>query len=545
VQPAADTAMARGELLANDPPLDHLAAGFVRSAKAFPQRAALAIGSRSWSYDELLYASAAIAVLLHKHTNGGPPLTAVFAHRSFVAYAGVLAALLRGHGYVPLSRKFPPLRTRAMFERSGCRALVVDNESLPLLDELLAGAPEGAIVVAPELDDARDLQGRFPGHVVLGKTALGDVEVPKLDRPAPHDVAYLLFTSGSTGQPKGVMVAHRNVVPFVQAMADRYGLVAEDRCSQTFDLTFDLSVFDLFVAWERGACVYCLPEKTLLKPGGYIREHELTLWFSVPSTAIFLQRFGMLKAGSYPSLRWSLFCGEALPAGVAEAWAAAAPNSIVENLYGPTEATIACTVYRWEAGRSEDESRQGIVPIGRPTPGMSALVVDGDLREVGDEQEGELLVSGPQVALGYLDDPERTGAAFVVPPRKDQRHYRTGDRVMRASNGTLHYVGRLDHQVQVHGHRVELGEVESAIRDATGVAAVVAVGWPVLESGVGGIVAFLGGADALDVAALRSELAARLPDYMLPREMHVLRELPLNANGKFDRSALRAFLEAS
>jgi amino acid adenylation domain-containing protein len=532
---------------ADDPSFDHLAAGFVRSAKLFPRRPALAIGSQSWPYEELLHSSTAIAALLKEHTEGGPPLTATLAHRSFVAYAGVLGALLRGHGYVPLNRKFPSLRTKAMFERSGCRALVADNESLPLLHELLAGAPDGAVVVAPDLDDVRDLESRLPGHIVLGRAALEDVDVegPALDRPGLDDVAYLLFTSGSTGQPKGVMVAHRNVAPFVRAMADRYEVVAQDRCSQTFDLTFDLSVFDLFVAWDRGACVHCLPEKTLLKPGGYIRDHELTLWFSVPSTAMFLQRFGMLKAGSYPSLRWSLFCGEALPAGVAEAWAAAAPNSIVENLYGPTEATIACTVYRWEAGRSNEESRRGVVPIGRPTPGMSALVVDGDLREVGDEQEGELLVAGPQVALGYLDDPERTAAAFVVPPAKDQRHYRTGDRVVRASNGAMHYLGRLDHQVQVHGHRVELGEVESAIRDATGAPEVVALGWPVLESGVGGIVAFLGGEDALDVAKLRSKLATRLPDYMLPREVHVLRELPLNANGKFDRSSLRARLEAS
>lgn len=529
----------------NDPAFDHLAAGFVRSAKAFPRRPALAIGAQSWSYEELLQSSTAIAALLKKHTEGGPLLTAALAHRSFVAYAGVLGALLRGHGYVPLNRKFPSLRTKAMFERSGCRALVVDNESLPLLDELLAGAPDGAVVVAPELNDARDLQSRLPGHVVLGRSALEVVEVPALDRPGPDDVAYLLFTSGSTGQPKGVMVAHRNVEPFVRAMADRYGVVAQDRCSQTFDLTFDLSVFDLFVAWERGACVHCLPDKTLLKPGAYIREHELTLWFSVPSAAMFLQRFGMLKAGSYPSLRWSLFCGEALPVGVAEAWAAAAPNSIVENLYGPTEATIACTIYRWEGEPSRAESRLGAVPIGRPISGMSALVVDGELREVGEEEEGELLMAGPQVALGYLDDPERTRSAFVVPPGKDETHYRTGDRVVRSSNGVLHYLGRLDHQVQVHGHRVELGEIESAIRDATGTGAVVALGWPELDSGVGGIVAFVVGDDAFDLAALRTKLAARLPDYMLPREVHVLRELPLNANGKFDRPALRARLEAS
>ncbi len=152
--------------------------------------------------------------------------------------------------------------------------------------------------------------------------------------------------------PKGVLVAHRNVTPLIRGMAERYEIDEHDRCSQTFDLTFDLSVFDMFVAWERGASVHCLTDKTLLKPGGFIRDHELTVWFSVPSVAVFLRRFGMLTPGRYPSLRWSLFCGEALPVEIAEAWAAAAPNSIVENLYGPTEATIACTVYRWDGERS-------------------------------------------------------------------------------------------------------------------------------------------------------------------------------------------------
>jgi len=530
----------------NEPAFDHLAAGFVRSARAFPQRPALVVGTQSWSYEELSQTAAGIASLLQRHTReGGPPWTAVFAHRSFVAYAGVLGALLRGHGYVPLNRRFPVARTKAMFERSRCHALVVDDESLPQLDDVLAGAPEGTLVLAPEIDDVGALQSRLSKHLVLGRGAIEEGEAPRLDRPEPDDVAYLLFTSGSTGQPKGVMVSHRNAAPFVRAMAERYGVDEHDRCSQTFDLTFDLSVFDLFVAWEKGACLYCLPEKALLKPGGYIRDNELTLWFSVPSTGMFLQRFGMLKPNSYPSLRWSLFCGEALPVEVATAWAAAAPNSIVENLYGPTEATIACTVYRWDGEHSRAESRLGVVPIGYPTPGMSALVVDSELREVAAEEDGELLVAGPQVTLGYLDDPERTRSAFVVPPGKIETHYRTGDRVARDSGGLLHYLGRLDHQVQVHGHRVELGEVESAIRDATGSGAVVAIGWPVTESGVGGIVAFVGSENTLDLAALRAKLAAQLPDYMLPRDVHVLRELPLNANGKFDRPALRARLEAS
>lgn len=519
----------------------------MRSAEAHPDRPALVVGAESLSYAELRRRASALASLLVERTpKSGPLWTGIFAHRSTSAFVGVLAALLRGHGFVPLNRTFPAARTRTMLERSGCRALVVDAESASQLEVVLAGARDDLLVVAPELDDVSELAARLPGHTVLGRREVEERSGSLAVKPAADDaVAYLLFTSGSTGQPKGVLVAHRNVTPFIRTMADRYGIREDDRCSQTFDLTFDLSVFDMFVTWERGACLYCLPDKTLLQPGRFIRDHALTVWFSVPSVAMFLRRLGMLQPGRFPSLRWSLFCGEALPVEIAEAWAAAAPNSALENLYGPTEATIACTLYRWEGARSRSESRRGLVPIGQPTPRTDVAVVDADLAEVGVEEEGELLVAGPQVTLGYLDDRARTEAAFVVPPGKSAVHYRTGDRVVRSRAGDLHYLGRMDDQIQVHGHRVELGEVEAALREATGADAVVALGWPLTGSGAGGVVAFVAANGDLDVAAARAALAARLPDYMVPRTVHTLTELPLNANGKFDRGALRTLLEDS
>ena len=152
----------------------------------------------------------------------------------------------------------------------------------------------------------------------------------------------------------------------------------------------------MFVAWEHGASVHCLPDKVVMKPDRFIRERELTIWFSVPSVAVFLQRFGALKRGVFPSLRWSLFCGEALPAEMAEAWQSAAPNSTLENLYGPTEATIACTAYRWRPGLLDQARYQSLVPIGEPVGETSVIVADSDLREVGCGVEGELLVGGPR-----------------------------------------------------------------------------------------------------------------------------------------------------
>ena len=211
--------------------------------------------------------------------------------------------------------------------------------------------------------------------------------------------------------------------------------------------------------------VCCLPHTELINPGKFIQREAVTVWFSVPSMALFMQRLGALKANRYSTVRCALFCGEPLPVSIAEAWSDAAPNAIVENLYGPTELTIACTLYRWDRDRSADEARVGIVPIGYPYPGMQAIVVDGDLREVEPGVDGELLLTGPQVTLGYWRDAQRTSTAFVVPPGLHETYYRTGDLVRRPRAAEpMTYVGRVDHQVKVNGHRVELGEIEHAYR---------------------------------------------------------------------------------
>jgi non-ribosomal peptide synthetase component F len=339
------------------------------------------------------------------------------------------------------------------------------------------------------------------------------------------------------------MVSQRNVVCFVDYMADRYGITEEDRFSQTFDMTFDLSAFDMFVAWARGACVCCPSSAALINPGTFIGKSGLTVWFSVPSVGVFMKRLGSLKQDRYPTLRWSLFCGEPLPSAVAQAWARAAPRSTVENLYGPTEVTIACMQYRWDEERSPGESTGGVVPIGEPFPGMAAMVVGETLAPVAPGESGELLMSGPQVTPGYWQDREKTAAAFVIPPGCTEIHYRTGDLVRRPRSGEpMQYLGRLDHQIKIQGHRVELGEIEVALREESGVDSVVALGWPRTESGAGGIVAFLGHT-GLDSPDLLARVARRLPAYMVPRRIIQKESLPLNVNGKIDRKALLSLLE--
>jgi amino acid adenylation domain-containing protein len=518
-------------------------AGFLSSANRFPDHPALSVDGTSLTYADLRDEALRIAASVQAHAGPESKLTAVFAHRSRTAFAGVLGALLAGNGYVPLNPRFPIERTKLMFTRSGTRSLVVDGESAAQLDDLLEGQQDGLLLILPDATDVADVRSRWPIHRVLSATELEPASKwtePHTDRDA---LAYLLFTSGSTGVPKGVMVAQRNVVAFLDYIVERYDVTENDRLSQMFELTFDLSVFDMFVAWERGACLCCPSQKALISPSRFIKDMNLTMWFSAPSTAVFMKRLGMLKANSYPSLRVSLFCGEPLPNASAAAWVEAAPNSILENLYGPTELTIACTLYRWDPSDSEAESELGIVPIGDPFPGMNVLVAGDDLQEVAPGEVGELLMNGPQMSLGYWQDDEKTAAAFVVPPGRSAVYYRTGDRVRRADgNRPMTHLGRIDFQVKIRGHRVELGEIEAVVRDVTDLDGVVAVGWPPTESGYDGVEVFIEG-EHVEVDTLRDEIARRLPEYMLPRRFHFMDQLPKNANSKFDRNAMTKLLQ--
>ena len=516
--------------------------GFLESSTRFPTCAAIEVAGRETSYPQLAQRAKRLAATIQEGAGGGAiALTAIFAYRSETAYAGVLGALMAGHGYVPLNRTFPVDRTRSMLQRSMCRSVIVDQGSEAQLSALLSGIETPLLLLLPDRSDVRELASKFPAHRILGADDLLPAENWRvIDLPA-NSIAYLLFTSGSTGQPKGVMVSHANVLHYVDYVTKRYGFNSNDRVSQNFDLTFDLSAHDMFVAWRSGACVCCPTQKQLIKPEAFVNDSRLTVWFSVPSTAVFMRRLGVLKPGMYPTLRLSLFCGEALPVEVVRDWSAATPNSIIENIYGPTELTIGCTAYRWDRRTSLDECEQGIVPIGEPFEDMETVIVDEELREVAVGCEGELLMTGPQLSQGYWQEEEKTRSAFVSVPGRSDIYYRTGDRVRRsAPNKPLVYLGRLDNQIKILGHRVELGEVEAVVRSISGVDAVIAMGWP--GGGKADRIEVFLEADKFDTEPLMNELKRKLPTYMVPREIRLLERFPLNRNGKYDRRAFEKIL---
>lgn len=522
-----------------------LGAGFCESTAKFPDRPAVEIGGVPLSYQDLYNRAVAVAHLLKRQRPSTPtPLTAVFAARSQSAFIGVLGALFRGHGYVPLNPKFPADRTRHMLESSECAAIIVDHNAEALLKQVLTNR-SGFALIFPEHEDKVALKEKYPAHDVFVASDLVTPEAWDMPSPPPSDIAYLLFTSGSTGKPKGVMVSHANIHHFLNVMMARYQPDESDRFSHMFDLVFDLSLFDLFMAWRAGGCVCCPNADELLLPAGYIDRTQLSVWFSVPSVAVLSMRLRQLEPDRFPSIKWSLFCGEALPADAAAAWAKAASSSELENLYGPTELTLACALYRWKGDASLAECRNDIVPIGTAYPGMKVLLAEEDFKLSEPGCSGELLMTGPQVALGYWSDPEKTAAAFQSHPDSGEIYYRTGDLVRWSDDGErLEYIGRVDNQVKIHGMRVELGEIEATIKALTDAPRVVAVGYPVDANGISGVTCFIEGPE-IEQAPILQSAKARLPAYMVPKKLICVADFPLNANGKVDRKALLATLKSA
>jgi amino acid adenylation domain-containing protein len=519
--------------------------GFVQSVNRFPSREALVVEGERLTYLTLQRLAGKIASTILQHDQDGFPLVALLAYRSKMAYAGILGILGAGKGYVPLNPKFPIERTRRMLALSGCGMLIVGREGFQHLPELLIDAGRSFTVILPDVFDEGGLSSDFPQHrFVPSKKMIDGDAFPFGPTANPARIAYLLFTSGSTGQPKGVPIPQSNVRSYVQYVCNRYEVNETDRFSQEFDLTFDLSVHDMFVCWERGACLFSVPEKSVLAPAKFIREHQLTVWFSVPSVIGVLARMRLLSPGCFPSLRCSLFCGEPLSASYAQLWQEAAPNSILENLYGPTETTIAISHYRWNKnGSSKAHCVNGIVPIGWIFDGQACRVIDAGPKAVPAGVPGELCLCGSQVTTGYWNDPVRTQEQFVrLPGAGENLWYRTGDMVQQDANGCLYYLGRMDHQVKVRGYRVELQEIEAVLRKACGTEQVVAIAWPVENGSANGVVAFVAGVDDLDHDRVLGYCGNVLPGYMVPKTLYMCEEFPLNANGKIDRARLVCIL---
>ncbi len=509
--------------------------GFKNSSEKYPENISLVVENKKYTYKYLSDEVGRIACLLEiiDTENVG-----IYCYRSFPGYAGILATLQVGKTYVPLNPKLPKLRNKKIIELSKCKVLIIDNNSILKNDKLFDDLDPNLILIFPETNDIEvplKIKNKFITH---SRNSLSNFTY-KVESVENNDLAYIIFTSGSTGIPKGVPVSHGNVNSYVDYLYERYEITSGDRFSQTSDITFDLSVHDLFLAWKGGSSLYCIPEHSLMAPAKFIKENKLSIWTSVPSAAQLMNRFGMLKPLSFPSLRYSFFCGEPLFKTIAIAWQNAAPSSIIENLYGPTEATVAITHYRLPQENSKIEERNGIVSIGEIFESQKFCLLNED--GVIDNFQGELCLAGSQVTLEYFENYKNSEKQYVRFPHSDDLWYKTGD-IVKIENNKMFYLCRKDFQVKVRGFRIELDEINIAVSKFINQEIIHSITYPFKNGLADNIYTFVEKESSHNEKEILQHLSSLLPSYMIPQKIIFLESFPMNANGKIDRYELSNIL---
>jgi L-proline---[L-prolyl-carrier protein] ligase len=513
------------------------------SAARAPGALAVVDGSRTLTYAELESRANRVAHLLLERDVSPGDRIGLYLEKSLEAVVGIYGVLKSGAAYVPLDPHAPPARIGYIAADCGLRFLLSGREKAATLPAVAAAHSELEAVVL--------LNGEpGDGEIAPGIRTIGSAETDAYPATPPRssivnlDLAYILYTSGSTGNPKGVMLSHLNSLAFVEWAGDCIAVQDDDRLSSHAPLHFDLSVFDLFAAARAGAAVVLVPSHLSAFPrelGNFVAASEISIWYSVPSALTALTLRGGLSVGALPRLRAVLFAGEVFPPKYLARLMEVVPGARFLNLYGPTE-TNACTYY--EVPRPLPHGQEAI-PIGRAIAGVDAYAVLDDGSQAPAGEIGELCVRGPTVMQGYWGDPDRSGRSLGAPlPAQGLRTpaYRTGDLVRQDEQGDFWFLGRRDAQVKSRGYRIELGEIETALlsHPAVSECAVLAVPDELITNR---IVAFVGLDGDLETAELARHCGISLPRYMVPEIFEFMTSLPKTSTGKVDRQSLLAGIE--
>ena len=502
-----------------------LHAALARAADRSPESPALSGPETTWSYAELAGAAGRVTAALRQLGVRPGDRVAVSAEKEPMTVAALYGIMAAGAAYVPIDPQAPPIRAARTLADAGCEVLCADGPRSARITG--AEPPPGLRVLA--LDDGVDSPS-------LAFSDLERASPEPLAGACESDLAYLLYTSGSTGMPKGVMLTHRNALAFVEWAVARFAIGPEDRLSSHAPFHFDLSVLDLYAAPLAGAHLH------LFGPGesgmgasmaAAIRDRAITVWYSVPSALMLVSEAA--SAEDLESLRVVLFAGEVFQPKHLRRLRELVPRAVLANLYGPTETNV-CT-YHVVPERVESDTP---LPIGRACENQEVMVLDDERRPVADGEVGELWVRGPTVMKGYWGDPDKTAGVLMQNPLSGafpDLCYRTGDLVRRSADGEFEFLGRRDHQIKSRGYRIELGEIEAALtsHEAVREAAVVAIPDDRLGHA---LMAYAGAEAAPEEMALKRHCAQLVPRYMVPTRITTMDALPRTSTGKIDRDAL-------
>ena len=506
-----------------------------------PQRPAVASDGCLLTYQELDRLSNKVARALLRLGVAPGDRVGILAPKSAAAVVGLYGALKAGGCYVPLDPKAPAGRLRHILRDSGA-AVIVADEARTSQAAILAGAvprPPGVLVVGvpgrPEREEAASAPAQ--GAAIVPWTAVAGESGEPLpeERAIETDLAYILYTSGSTGIPKGVMISHRNSLTFADWAAAAAGLGEQDRVCSPAPLHFDLSVFDIFATGRAAACLTVLPEGAATFPvsiARWLEAERISVWYSVPSVLTLLACYGSLQQFDLSGLRMVIFAGEVFPPKHLARLIAELPHPRYLNWYGPTETNV-CTAYEVPADWADAQP----VPIGKACANTEVFAVTSEGRRVSRPGEvGELHVRGPSLMRGYWGQPAKTSEALVRNPFRaehDELVYRTGDLVTLEPAGNYAYLGRRDSMVKVRGYRVELGEVEATLyrHPAIREAAVLPVPDDLLGSRLRAVVTANGGTNLTRENVL-DHCRRWLPSYMVPDKVEFRDEMPRTSTGK-------------
>lgn len=483
------------------------------------------------SYSELDALSSGVAAVLHERGLRRRDVVAIVHNKSPRCYATMLAALKLGATYVNIDDQNPGPRLQHIFGSARPKVVVAE-----VLDGTMRDAAAWTSASTLEFSDEsvrRDLESARASDAVDSNLVTG------------ADPAYIMYTSGSTGVPKGALMTHANVLNFGSWVAERFAIQPQDVLTNVNPMYFDNSVFDFYGALLNGAALAPIEREMLSNGAELVRQVEsatCTVWFSVPSLLIYLQTMKLIRPDRFPQIRAFVFGGEGYPKPeLRKLHAAFGSRSRLINVYGPTECTCICSA--WDVRGEDLIDDDGLVTLGPVAANFSMLVLD-EGRQVASGSIGELCLLGPQVGLGYVNDPERTARAFAPNPlnaRWVEPMYRTGDLVRLGEDGRrLDFVGRKDNQIKHMGYRIELEEIEAGLNRIEGVVQS-AVLQKATKRGHKILVAFVASDRSMTEPEVRARLEEFLPPYMIPQAFDIRPSLPKNANGKIDKVALAAY----
>lgn len=511
------------------------------SARA-PGDPAVELEGASWDYARLHEAASRVAARLVEAGVRPGDRVAVCLRKSPETVASLFGILQAGAVFVPIDRSAPVARMASIAADCAPAALIGSGRK----SAGLAAAPEFTeplrLVIDVPQERRTSLREAPGGTLMHWDEALSGAPLPAPVRRAPGDLAYILYTSGSTGIPKGVMITHENALAFTSWARRRFGVEPRDRVASVAPFHFDLSTFDLYSALEGGATVVLVPEEIALFPNalaGHLESAGVTIAYLTPSTITGMLLRGDLEGRRMESLRTILFAGEIFQPRMLARLMRSHPRIELYNLYGPTETNV-CSYYQVQPG---DAGRPSLVPIGVAASGAVLFAIDDEGMPVkGPGKKGELLAAGPTIAAGYWGDPEKTADLFLEGHPQGPRGakvYRTGDRVSLDEEGNWLFHGRRDHMVKSRGYRIEIGDIESALYGLAEVDEAAAIAVP--DDEIGNRIkacVVLRPECSLDPAQVVQHCARVLPRYMVPEKVELMPSLPKTSSGKIDRRRL-------